>query len=251
MSASRTFRAATYNIHKCQGFDRRTLPERIIEVIRELDADILCLQEVVNAPEGPRIYDQAGLIARAFPEYVSSFGATRPLRGGTYGNMTLTRLPLRTWRHHDISRRGREPRGVLQTELDLGSGEILQAFNIHLGTSFLERRYQARRLLSKDVLMQPDLTGARLVLGDFNEWTRGLTSKLLAMSFDTFRPQDDWRLPGTFPSMLPVLTLDHCYYESPLELEETRLWRTRRALIASDHLPLIATFRFARPPQPS
>ena len=42
------FRVATYNIHKCQGFDRRIRPERIIEVIRELDADIVCLQEVVD-----------------------------------------------------------------------------------------------------------------------------------------------------------------------------------------------------------
>jgi endonuclease/exonuclease/phosphatase family metal-dependent hydrolase len=44
--------------------------------------------------------------------------------------------------------------------------------------------------------------------------------------------------------MLPLRTLDHCYYEPPLVLEETRVWRSRRALIASDHLPLIAVFRF-------
>jgi hypothetical protein len=37
--------------------------------------------------------------------------------------------------------------------------------------------------------------------------------------------------------------LDHYYYEPPLELEQARLWRSRRALIASDHLPLIADLR--------
>ena len=42
-----------------------------------------------------------------------------------------------------------------------------------------------------------------------------------------------------------MLSLDHCYFEPPLLLEETRLWRTRTALIASDHLPLIANFRVA------
>jgi endonuclease/exonuclease/phosphatase family metal-dependent hydrolase len=43
--------------------------------------------------------------------------------------------------------------------------------------------------------------------------------------------------------MLPLLSLDHYYYEPPLELEQARLWRSRTALIASDHLPLIADFR--------
>ena len=47
-------RVATYNIHKCRGFDRRTSPDRINTVIEELQAEILRLQEVVDAPEGPR-----------------------------------------------------------------------------------------------------------------------------------------------------------------------------------------------------
>jgi len=51
------------------------------------------------------------------------------------------------------------------------------------------------------------------------------------------------RFPRTFPGMLPVVTLDHCYYDPPLELGDTSIWRTPKALIASDHLPLIADFR--------
>lgn len=42
---------------------------------------------------------------------------------------------------------------------------------------------------------------------------------------------------------MPLLSLDHFYYDPPLELERARLWRTRKALIASDHLPLVADFR--------
>ncbi|HEY5382076.1 MAG TPA: endonuclease/exonuclease/phosphatase family protein [Acidobacteriaceae bacterium] len=242
MERSNHLRVATYNIHKCRGFDRKTSPERILDVIRELDADILCLQEVVNAPDGPRLFDQAGEIARALPGYVWCFGDNRPLRGGTYGNMTLTRLPLRGWRNHDLSWR-RERRGVLQAEIEIGSNETLHVFNVHLGTSFMERRYQARRLVSTEVLAQSELRGPRLVIGDFNEWTRGLTTKLMRSGFQSFRPEHALRFPRTFPGMLPVLTLDHCYYEPPLELEETGLWRSSRALIASDHLPLIANFR--------
>jgi endonuclease/exonuclease/phosphatase family metal-dependent hydrolase len=238
-----TMRVATYNIHKCQGFDRRTRPDRIAAVLLELNADVLALQEVVNAPDGLPRYNQVHELAQALPEFGWSFGANRPLEGGTYGNMTLTRLPLLYSHNHDLTHAEHERRGVLQTDLDGGEGRVLHVFNVHLGTSFRERRNQARRLMGEEVLSQPGLSGPRLVLGDFNDWTRGLTTRLLRSSFESFRPRHALRFPGTFPGMMPLVTLDHCYYEAPLKLVETKLWRSPRALVASDHLPLIAEFR--------
>ncbi len=61
--------------------DRRTKPERIAEVIRELDADVIALQEVLNVPGKPD-FDQARYIARALYDYSWRFGETRPLHGG-------------------------------------------------------------------------------------------------------------------------------------------------------------------------
>lgn len=235
-------RVATYNIHKCRGIDGRTSVERIVAVVGELAADVVCLQEVVDAPGVKPEFDQAGEIARQLPEYAMAFGSNRELYGGRYGNMTLTRLALRGWRNHDVTHR-REERGVLQTDIELNGGTVLHVFNVHLGTGLRERRSQGRRLLSEEVLGQTELSGPRLVLGDFNEWTRGLTTKLMRTAFSTFQPQHAGRFPKTYPGLLPLLTLDHCYFEAPLELEETRLWRSRRALVASDHLPLIADFR--------
>lgn len=240
------FRVVTYNIHKCRGLDRRTLPERIIAILLELRADILCIQEVVNAPRGRLLHDQAGAIERAFANFHCAFGSNRPLHGGTYGNLTLSRFPIRYTRNHDITHR-REERGALQTEIDLPNGSPMHLFNVHLGTMPLERRAQAKRLLSADILDQPGLSGPRLVVGDFNEWTQGLTTRLLRSTFQTFRPRHAGRFPGTFPGLLPVFTLDHCFYEPPLELVETHLWRTREALIASDHLPLLADLRLGGP----
>lgn len=234
-------RVATYNVHKCQGFDRKVVPERILAVLLELEADVLCLQEVVNAPEGGAIWDQAGFLSRSLPAYTSCFGANRNLRGGTYGNQTLSRLPVAGWRNIDITGK-REPRGVLQTDLLSQASVPLHLFNVHLGTGFMERRFQARRLVSPDVLAQPTLTGPRLVLGDFNEWTAGLTTRLLRDTFETFQPRHAMRYPKTFPGLLPLMTLDHCYFEPPLQLVEARLWRSRTALVASDHLPLVSDF---------
>lgn len=236
------FRVATYNVHKCRGFDRRTAPERIISVLRELEADVMCVQEVVNAPAHSSRFDQAGEISRAFPNHFACFGANRALRGGTYGNLTLSRFPLVAWKNTDITLK-RERRGVLRTDLSLGENRILHAFNVHLGTGPVERTYQATRLMSTDVLLFPDLRGPRLVIGDFNEWTRGLTTRLLRETFKTFPPKHALRFPKTFPGMLPFTTLDHCYYEPPLELLDTQLWRSKIALVASDHLPLLADFQ--------
>jgi endonuclease/exonuclease/phosphatase family metal-dependent hydrolase len=87
------------------------------------------------------------------------------------------------------------------------------------------------------------LSGPRIVIGDFNEWTRGITTRLLQQSFKSDRPIRNRRSARTFPGVLPILSLDHCYYESPLEMEGTKIWRSRGAMIASDHLPLIADFR--------
>jgi endonuclease/exonuclease/phosphatase family metal-dependent hydrolase len=239
-----TLRVATYNIHKCVGMDRRRRPERIAAVIDELQADIVCLQEVVNAPEGPPRFNQAEELAEAMPGFAWSFGVTRPLRGGTYGNMTLTRFPVLDWRTYDVSHARREPRGVLHTDVDLGEGRMLHVFNVHLGTSLRERRHQGRRLVSEHVLGQPGFGGPRLVLGDFNDWTAGLATRLLRKSFESFRPRHAMKFPGTYPGVLPLFTLDHCYYEAPLKLMDTKLWSSPRAVVASDHLPLIAEFRW-------
>src|SRR5580704_9542064 len=88
------FRIASYNTHKCRGIHGTISPERVIRVIEELDADILCLQEIVDAGGGTGKYDQARRIAEALPELNVAFGETRPLRGGRYGNMLITRFPI-------------------------------------------------------------------------------------------------------------------------------------------------------------
>jgi endonuclease/exonuclease/phosphatase family metal-dependent hydrolase len=46
-------RIVTYNIHSCRGMDRRTKPERIARVLRDIGADIIALQEVIGpGPHG-------------------------------------------------------------------------------------------------------------------------------------------------------------------------------------------------------
>jgi endonuclease/exonuclease/phosphatase family metal-dependent hydrolase len=120
----------------------------------------------------------------------------------------------------------------------------VHVFNVHLGTSFFERPHQARVLLSEDVLQGRELSGPRIVVGDFNEWTRGVATKLMSGNFQSV-DRRAFRLRRTYPGLLPVLHLDHFYYDKGLELDSFQLMRTRLALVASDHLPLIGEFRIA------
>lgn len=238
------FRIATYNIHKCRGLDGRVRVERIGRILSEIQPDIVALQEVVSH-EGRSMEDhQANYLADRFG-YHCAIGETRKHRGGVYGNVTLSRWKFELIRHADLSVPGREKRGVLRTDLRIGSQRI-HIFNVHLGTAHRERRTQAIRLVDETLLNAVDISGPRIVLGDFNEWTHGLVTRKLRSEFHL----TDLRLhiPRTraYPAILPLLSLDHIYFDAALSIERARFHRNALSLIASDHLPLFADMRLAK-----
>jgi endonuclease/exonuclease/phosphatase family metal-dependent hydrolase len=238
-------RVATYNIHKCRGIDGRTDPDRVAAVVQELRADVVAMQEVVDVRDGKPQYDQVRRLAAALPDYHRYFGENRELYSGTYGNLTLSRFPLKNCVNYDVTWRHRERRGCLRTDVVLPDETVLHVFNVHLGTSFFERRHQARRLLSDEVLNRAEFAGPRIVVGDFNEWTRGLATRLMGDAFEAVEPRAYLRYSKTYPGVFPLLHLDHFYYDRHLKLRSFRLCRNRKTLVASDHLPLVAEFEIA------
>jgi endonuclease/exonuclease/phosphatase family metal-dependent hydrolase len=239
------FRVATYNTHKCRGIDGRIRPARIAEVLHELEADVIALQEVVSLKGGRKEQNQAQYLADTVG-YHYRIGETRKLRGAVYGNVVLSRFPLRLVCNHDISVRARERRGCLHTDVDVAGADTVHVFNVHLGTAYLERRHQGRRLVEEEILSNRELKGARIMLGDFNEWTRGLTTRLLRAHLKSVDVRSYLQRARTFPGILPILHLDHIYFEDRLDLKGLTVHRSRKALLASDHLPLVADF--ALPP---
>lgn len=235
------FRIATYNIHKCKGLDGKVRPSRIAEVLRCVNADILALQEVVSVENGVRELNQARYLADELGMQLA-IGENRRHAGGAYGNVVLSRLPLHSVCNYDISVPGRERRGCLRTDVRLDT-ETVHVFNVHLGTAFMERRHQGKRLLDAELLRSQSVAGPRIVLGDFNEWTRGLASQLLAGEFQSADIRLHLRTRVTYPGVFPMLHLDHIYYDQTLVLDGVGLYRTGLALVASDHLPLYADFR--------
>jgi endonuclease/exonuclease/phosphatase family metal-dependent hydrolase len=232
------FRIATYNIHKCRGVDGRVHPERVARVLEEVNADIVSLQEVVSH-EGAAIADhQADYLAGRLGLF-GAMGETRKHHGGAYGNLTLSRWDFKLVRPIDITIAGREQRVALRTDIRLG-GHILHMFNVHLGTAVRERRQQAIRLVDRDLLRAIDISGPRIVLGDFNEWVRGLVTRTLVAEFHLTDLRAHLPRARSYPALLPVLNLDHIYFDHHLRVEKAFFHRSRRSLIASDHLPLVA-----------
>lgn len=236
----RRLRVATYNIHKCLGMDRRVLPGRIADVIGEVNPDVIGLQEVVNVDNGYREAHQGRYLAECLGMHLE-LGLVRELRGGVYGNVVLSRFPIAKSCAYDLSAPGRERRGCLRTDVDLGGNVLLHFFNMHLGTGFMERRWQAQRLVEAQIIRGPDL-GPRVVVGDFNEWTAGMVSRVLASEFRTADIRLHLKRAHTYPGIFPVLHLDHIYYDEDLIVEKVVLHRTMKSLVASDHLPLYADF---------
>jgi endonuclease/exonuclease/phosphatase family metal-dependent hydrolase len=218
--------------------DRRTVPSRVADVLRELDADVVALQEVIGA--GPGGAGQAEEIGAAVGMgWVMT--PVRHLRSHLFGNVVLSRLPIVHHAQYDLSWRTCEPRACQRADLDLGAGRVLHVYNVHLGTAVLERRYQARRLAS--YVHDRRIAGPKIILGDFNEWMKGLATSTLSALFDSIDIYAHLKRRRTYPGIFPMVHLDHIYYEGQVEVRSVQLLRSRTALLASDHLPLAADLR--------
>lgn len=227
-------RVVTYNIHGCLGLDLRYDPSRIAAVLREIDADIVCLQEVDARRARDPKRDQGAFLASATDSKIIVGAA--PGRG-RFANAILTRFPPLATRAIDLEVAGYEPRGALDVDLMI-DGLILRIMATHFGLHAGERRLQANRLIA--ALDNPGINGvaadAVLLVGDLNEW-RGRAGGVRALD----RCLGPSAIPRTFPSWMPVLPLDRIYALGPLVLRDLQVYRSPLARIASDHLPLVGT----------
>lgn len=235
---TRTVRVATYNIHRGRGLDGRTRLERIAGVLAGIDADIIALQEVIGA--SPLKPGQAAELGAALGMgWVMA--PTRHLRTALFGNVVLTRFPVRHHVQYDLTWKTCEHRGVQRVDVGL-EDDTLHFYNVHLGTSLLERRHQAARLAT--LVHDKRVIGPKIVLGDFNEWARHLgATDLLAERLQSIDLSKHLRRRRTYPGFFPILHLDHIYYEGKVEVLKVTLPRDRLALMASDHLPLVADLK--------
>jgi endonuclease/exonuclease/phosphatase family metal-dependent hydrolase len=236
-------RVLTYNVHSCRGTDRRHDPPRIAEVIAACNPDIIALQELDVGRVRTGGIDQANVIADHL-RMQAHFHPTLHVEEEKYGDAILTALPSRLVRAAALPSIG-EPRGAIWIEIDV-AGRKLQVINTHFGLRRRERTNQASALLGPDWLGHDRCrSNPALLVGDFNAVPSSPVYGLLARQLTTVLPESRRRLKPTFPTRLPLLRLDHVFGNDRVEAMALDVVDTPLARRASDHLPLLATVRFA------
>ena len=237
-------RLVTYNIHKgIGGRDRRYDLGRIIGVLKDLDADLVCLQEVDRNVRRSRFENQPALLAEALGSVASLDQLVYPRDEGGYGNLILSRWPFHHSDHCSIRKGRRKPRGAQMAVVETPQGPILLVGG-HLGLNERERRWQIARLLSGPWFARWGELPT-LVAMDSNDWRNSLKSGPFAEHgfAQVTAPPSRFR---SFPAYLPMASLDKIYTRGPIAIESARVAKTRLARRASDHLPVVVDFSIDR-----
>ena len=248
-------RVLSYNIHRCIGVDRRFRPERVVEVLRHYEADIVLLQEVDEGVPRSRELNLAREIAGAAGYPFFALGHNVSLRKGWYGNATLSRFPIRRDRNIDLTVGRRKRRGCQHTTLELpppragAEPRRLEVFNLHLGLSARERAVQLGLLAGSEEFEALDDGVPCLVGGDFNDW-RSLLYPTFVGELGCANATDLKRgVMRTYPSFSPRGGLDRLYFRGGLRLRGSWTCRLQVSRVASDHLPIVADFELPSRPQ--
>jgi endonuclease/exonuclease/phosphatase family metal-dependent hydrolase len=223
---------ASYNIRRGLGTDWQRSLVRNLSVLREIDADIIAIQEA-----DPVFGD---LFNKLPPEAIEAETDHVPVRLGTtrqdigwHGNLVLVRRSATIMDTHCLALPSfEEQRGA--AIVDLAMGELrLRVVAMHLGLIGLWRTRQALALLDRMKAFEARLP--TVMLGDLNEWN----AKGTCLSH--FAQEHHIASPGrSFPSRLPLFALDKIMINADLRMISSGVHDTVLARKASDHLPVWA-----------
>lgn len=217
-------RIASYNMRKARGLDQMRKPERILQVINGLEADVVVLQEADK-----RLGARPGALPRKMIEAETDFNVAEVAMNGVslgwHGNAVLVRKGVPAGDVARIDLPGFEPRGAVRLSLDIGAGLTVVA--AHLG---LRRRDRQAQLAALSDVTAGD--SRCVIAGDFNEWSARKGLEPLAERFAVHSPG------RSFHASRPMAALDRFALTKGLELRDAGVAQGPLARVASDHLPI-------------
>jgi endonuclease/exonuclease/phosphatase family metal-dependent hydrolase len=227
-------RVASYNMRKAIGTDRRRRPERTLEVLNELDADVVALQEADR-----RFGSRASALPLRLLDEQSDYKPvpfeTRYGSLGWHGNALLVRKSVEIRARELVHLPSLEPRGAVLADLEV-NGEALRVVGMHLDLSGLWRRRQAHVILHH--LANRENGMPAVLMGDLNEWS--MRGGCLREFSHHLRFADCGR---SFHVRRPVARLDRIMVTPGLQIAEAGVHHSPAARKASDHYPVWATLR--------
>ena len=239
-------RVLSYNVHK--GFNvgnRRYLLDDIRESIREVNADLVFLQEIVgeNSQHAKRYSNWASasqfeyLADSVWPHF--AYGRNAVYDHGHHGNAILSKYPITHTDNINVSVHRSSHRGLLMATI----APDVYLICVHMGLMGWERQRQFQ-LLSKAV-QQRVPPGARLIVaGDFNDWRLRLHRPMCSsLHLREALSEIHGRPAQTFPAKRPLLPVDRIYLRG-FEVKHAEVMRGEPWRSLSDHCALYTELSF-------
>lgn len=223
-------RVASYNIRKAIGTDRRRVPERILDVLNEIDADVIALQEA-DRRLGPRLSALPAALIKSHTPYDVVGVATRSGSMGWHGNALLVRHDAKVSETARLTLPTLEPRGAVMADVDVDDTPI-RVVGMHLDLSGIHRRRQGHAIVAA---LGERVARPTIIMGDTNEW-RPHGGCLIDFAHK-------FRIAPTGPSFhsrRPVGRLDRIMVGEGIEIVACGVHHSPLAARASDHLPVWA-----------
>ncbi|WP_432799325.1 endonuclease/exonuclease/phosphatase family protein [Poriferisphaera sp. WC338] len=225
-------RIMCFNIHHGEGTDGELDLDRIAEVIKANEPDVVMLQEVDSRTTRSGGEDQVAVLAELTGMH-GIFGPAISYDNGQYGNAILSRFPINSHRNYKLPRPNKkEQRAVLTIRVKLAKGTYVRFGSTHLQHTHLESRVKQAKWINERLVKNDE---AFILSGDFNAEPGDQAINLLDKMWNRVGEQDDL---ATFPAGQPQKTIDHVYLRNTSTVSPIKAWVVDSGK-ASDHRPLM------------
>jgi endonuclease/exonuclease/phosphatase family metal-dependent hydrolase len=215
----------TYNIQYGRGQDGKVNLQKTINTLRELDADIISLQEVERLSFRSGFEEQVQIMAKELGMN-GVFFPSLSYPGLSYGNAILSRFPIMDAVHLPL-RSQYEDRSVMLVDMQLSEDQTMYVLNTHLGLDHEERArdigviYELLQTLDSAFILTGDLNSTPDQM-EYEIWTDILHKSNKGQPLQTYFSRE-WQIDYIFHSD-HFSTLESWVVESD----------------ASDHFPVVA-----------
>ncbi|MDF7777179.1 endonuclease/exonuclease/phosphatase family protein [Sphingomonas sp. AOB5] len=225
-------KVASYNMRKSIGTDRRRRPERTLQVLCEIGADVVALQEADRRFGTRAAVMTSHLLLDHSPYKAIPFG-TRATSMGWHGNALLVPKDAEIVDYEQIHLPALEPRGAVMADVRV-NGQVVRFVGMHLDLSGLWRRRQAHAIIAH--VQSSTHQHPTVLMGDLNDWTAG------SGCLKDFAAHYCFAETGrSFHARRPVARLDRIMASPDLRFTAAGVHDSAASRTASDHLPIWAT----------